>query len=231
MTERTGAGVPLLSLTGVCHDYDGQKSLDGVSFEVRRGEAVALLGPNGCGKSTALRVIAGLSRPSAGAVIFDGDVIDAGSLADRRFAKRYHQRCGLVFQDSDAQLFCPTVAEEIAFGPRQMGLSASEVDERVEDSLDLFGLRELAGRAPYRLSGGEKRKVAIACVTSMAPDLLMLDEPTASLDEDSAELVVGFLRSYVSAGHSVLATTHDQAFVEALRAREVRMEKTHRVVG
>lgn len=220
----------LLSFDRVSFDYDGHVALDDVSFGVRRGEAVALVGPNGCGKSTALRLATGLSHPSSGVVAFDGDRIDAQAMSDRRFAKRYHQRVGLVFQNPDVQLFCPTVAEEVAFGPRQMGLSPEEASRRTDETIELFGLEELADRAPFQLSGGERKRVALACVVSMAPELLLLDEPTASLDEDAESEVIEFLRAYVAAGHSVLATTHDRTLVSALSAREVRIDKHHRVM-
>ena len=201
-----------------------------VSFSVRRGEAVALVGPNGCGKSTALRVLCGLTFPDKGEVQFDGATIDATSLAQADFAKRFHQRMGFVFQDADTQLFCPSVWDEVAFGPRQMRLSEDEVTQRCEDALNLFGVRELSRRAPYHLSGGEKRRVALASVVSMAPEMLVLDEPTDGLDNASRDNVVGFLRAFVDAGGAVLVTTHHHDLVEDLHAREVHMGSNHRLL-
>lgn len=198
-------------------------ALDDVSFEIQAGEACALVGPNGCGKSTALRLLLGLDHPTGGTVCIEGKSIDAQSMADRGFAKRLRQRVGLVFQDPDVQLFCPTVYDEVAFGPRQMGLPEEDVDARVQDCLGLFGLHELAERAPWRLSGGEKRRCAVACVVSMGPDLLCLDEPTNGLDERSYDALVSFLRAFVASGKTVLVATHDMAFVQALDAREIRL--------
>ncbi len=196
-------------------------ALDGVSFEVARGETCALTGPNGCGKSTSLRLLVGLDHPDAGAVRFDGDVVDAASISDERFAKRLRQRVGLVFQDPDVQLFCPTVYDEVAFGPRQMNLADDEVARRTQDCLRIFGLEALADRATWRLSGGEKRRCALACVVSVAPDLLCLDEPTNGLDDASYARLVTFLRSFAAAGKTVLVATHDMAFVAALEARTI----------
>ena len=200
-----------------------QRALDHVSFQVRRGEACALTGPNGCGKSTSLRLLVGLDHPLAGEVRFDGRVVDAHAMRDAGFAKRLHQRIGLVFQDPDVQLFCPTVADEVAFGPRQMGLEPEEVERRLEDCLRLFGLLDLRDRAPWRLSGGERRRCAIACVASLGPDVLCLDEPTNGLDEQSRSQVLGFLRSFVAAAKTVLVATHDEALIEGLGARVVRL--------
>lgn len=198
-------------------------ALDGVSFEVHRGEACALVGPNGCGKSTALRLLVGLDHPTSGQVLVNGKSVDARSLANRTFAKKLRQQVGLVFQDPDVQLFCPTVRDEVAFGPSQMGLSPSEVERRVEDCLHMFGLDELVNRAPWRLSGGEKHRCAIACVVSLAPELLCLDEPTNGLDNKSYDQVVAFLREFVAAGKTVLVATHDPRFVADLGAREIHL--------
>lgn len=215
----------LVEFTNVRYAYpsSSEVALDGVSFAVERGETCALVGPNGCGKSTSLRLLVGLDFPVAGEVRFDGSAVTTQTMANDAFAKRLRQRVALVFQDPDVQLFCSTVADEIAFGPRQMGLTEDEVNRRVNDCLALFGLMGLAERAPWRLSGGEKRRCALASVVSLAPDLLCLDEPTNGLDEASYDQLVSFLRSFVRAGKTVLVATHDTAFVHALAAREISL--------
>ena len=215
----------LVSFRDVRFAYADAKSwaLDGVSFCVERGEACALVGPNGCGKSTSLRLLEGLDYPASGEVIFAGERIDAQAMANHTFAKRLRQRIGLVFQDPDVQLFCPTVRDEIAFGPSQMGLAPEEVQRRTDDCLDIFALRKLADRAPWRLSGGEKRRCAVACVVSLGPELLCLDEPTNGLDDESREQLVAFLKSFVAAGKTVLVATHDMAFVGDIAAHPIRI--------
>lgn len=204
---------------------NGRTVLDGFDLTVARGECVALLGPNGIGKTTVMRIINALEFPSAGEYRFGGTLVtrEAVEKRDSRFAKALHQRIGFVFQNSDTQLFCPSVGEEIAFGPTQMGLPDDEIARRVRDIVGLFDLGRFVDRAPYRLSGGEKKRVAVACVMSMNPDLMVLDEPTDGLDEENTALVVRVLRAYVAAGKTVLLSTHHHDIVEALDARIVRM--------
>ena len=204
-------------------------ALDDVSFAIDVGGTYAITGPNGSGKSTILRVLNGLSFPGEGAYRFDGSVIDARAMKDQLFAKRFHQRVGYVFQNSDTQLFCPSVTEEIAFGPRQMGLSEEDVEARTKDMMELLGIEHLATRAPYRLSGGEKRKVAIACIISMNPDVLVLDEPMNGLDEDSQDWLLDFLKKMAAAGKTIIVTTHHRDIVGELDAAEIHLDKHHHI--
>lgn len=196
------------------------------SMTIRRGECVALLGPNGAGKTTIMRIINALEFPEAGTYRLGGTPVERAMVErrDSRFAKALHQRVGFVFQNSDTQLFCPSVEEEIAFGPLQMGVPEEEVARRVRDLADLFGLERMLRRAPYRLSGGEKKRVAIACCMSLNPDLLVLDEPTDGLDERNLDAVVDVLRAFVDAGKTVLISTHHHDVVERLGVRVVHVE-------
>nr|WP_240541390.1 ABC transporter ATP-binding protein [Bifidobacterium santillanense] len=219
------AGDPVDSAGPAGPGSGGRKVLDDFNLTVERGECVALLGPNGVGKTTVMRIINALEFPTAGEYRFGGEPVTRAAVEKRnsRFAKALHQRIGFVFQNSDTQLFCPSVGEEIAFGPMQMGLPDAEIDRRVNDIVDLFDLGEYVDRAPYRLSGGEKKRVAVACVMSLNPDLMVLDEPTDGLDEANTALVVRVLKAYVEAGKTVLLSTHHHDIVEALGARIVRM--------
>ena len=214
-----GMGADAGAETG-CHAV-----LDDFNLTVDRGECVALLGPNGIGKTTVMRIINALEFPDSGEYRFGGTLVTRAEVERRnsRFAKALHQRIGFVFQNSDTQLFCPSVGEEIAFGPMQMGLPDDEVERRVADIVRLFDLERFVDRAPYRLSGGEKKRVAVACVMSMNPDLMVLDEPTDGLDTENTALVVRVLKAYVEAGKTVLISTHHHDIVEALGARIVRM--------
>ena len=205
---------PLIEFRDVVFSYAGHTVVDGVSLQVDRGELVALLGPNGCGKTTIMRLINGLELADAGAFLFDGHVVDAAYLKD----------------SAAAQKFCATVGEEVAFGPAQMGLPADELERRVRDAMGLFQVADLADASPYQLSGGQKKRVALAAVVSMNPDILVLDEPTNGLDEDSCDIVVNFLLAYVAAGKTVLMSTHHQDLVRRLGARAIYIDRYHHVV-
>ncbi|KAB7789939.1 energy-coupling factor ABC transporter ATP-binding protein [Bifidobacterium leontopitheci] len=225
-------GDPLIELHDIDFSYRGvgggsvRQVLRGFSLTIARGECVALLGPNGSGKTTVMRIVNALEFPDAGTYRLGGVPVERAAVERRNsaFAKSLHQHVGFVFQNSDTQLFCPSVEEEIAFGPMQMGLPEDEVSRRVDDVVSLFGLEGLRGRASYRLSGGEKKRVAIACCLSLNPDLLVLDEPTDGLDERNTDIVVDVLRAFVAAGKTVLISTHHQDIVERLGARIVRIE-------
>ena len=212
LTEAENAA-PLIEFSHVSFAYGDATVVDDVSFAVNRGEIVALLGPNGCGKTTLMRIMNGLEFADSGTVMFEGE------------------RVGYVFQNADDQLFCPSVEEEAAFGPAQMGLPEEEVDRRVADALALFNISDLAPLAPYRLSGGQKKRVTLAAIVSMNPDVLVLDEPTNGLDEDSADALTAFLVSYAKAGKTVVVSTHHRDFVEQLGARPIRIGKDHRLVS
>ena len=218
---------PLIEFRDVVFSYAGHTVVDGVSLRVNRGELVALLGPNGCGKTTIMRLINGLELADAGAYLFDGRVVDAAYLKNSAAAQKFHQRVGFVFQNADAQLFCATVGEEVAFGPAQMGLPADELERRVCDAMELFQVADLVDASPCQLSGGQKKRVA---VVSMNPDILVLDEPTNGLDEDSCDIVVNFLLAYVAAGKTVLMSTHHQDLVRRLGARAIYIDRYHHVV-
>ncbi|MBQ8925251.1 MAG: ABC transporter ATP-binding protein [Clostridia bacterium] len=220
---------PLFSLDKVCFAYEGHIALRYITLDVARGETVVLQGPNGCGKSTLLKLLNGLVYAEEGTYKFDGDVIDAKSMKNNVFSKQFHQRVGFIFQNSDVQLFCSNVEEEISFGPRQMGLSEEEVKQRTDDVIALLDIEHLRERAPYHLSGGEKRKVAIACILSMNPEALVLDEPLAGLDRKTQEWLVGFLLELKKAGKTLIISTHNDELAHTLADRLVVIGEDHSV--
>ncbi|MBQ1370501.1 MAG: ABC transporter ATP-binding protein [Clostridia bacterium] len=219
----------MFSLDNVCFAYEGHIALRYITLDVARGETVVLQGSNGCGKSTLLKLLNGLVYAEEGTYRFDGDVIDEKSLKDNVFSKRFHQRVGFIFQNSDVQLFCGNVEEEISFGPRQMGLSEEEVKRRTDDVIGLLGIEDLRERAPYHLSGGEKRKVAIACILSMNPEALVLDEPRAGLDRKTQEWLVGFLLDLKKAGKTLIVSTHNDELAHTLADRLVVIGDDHNI--
>lgn len=222
---------PLFSLENVCFAYEGHIALRYITLDVARGETIALRGPNGCGKSTLLKLLNGLVFAEEGTYRFDGEIISEKTLKDAKFSKRFHQRVGFIFQNSDVQLFCSSVEEEIAFGPRQMGLSEEEARQRTDDVIRLLDIEHLRERAPYHLSGGEKRKVAIACILSMNPEALVLDEPLAGLDRKAQEWLVEFLLQLKQAGKTLIISTHNDELAHTLADRLVTMDEEHQIVS
>lgn len=219
----------VIKLNDACFSYDGQIALRYINLEVKRGETIVLQGTNGCGKSTLLKLLNGLIFCEEGSYEFEGSSITEKSMKDKTFAKSFHQKMGFVFQNPDVQLFCGSVREEIEFGPLQMGLSAEEVAKRTYEVMEMLDIQHLSERAPYTLSGGEKRKVALACVLSMNPEILVLDEPLAGLDKDAQDWLTDFLQQLQDAGKTLIISTHDDELAHLLGDRIVYMNKDHRI--
>ncbi len=190
--------------------YEGkQTALANVSFEVRKGESLAILGANGCGKSTLLKLLDGLYFPSNGSIQVFGSPLTEAALREDEFNFTFRRQVGLVFQDTDVQLFSASVLEEVAFAPLQLGISREEVNERVEHALEDLRILGLRNRPPHRLSGGEKRRVALASVLSLNPEVWLLDEPTSGLDPRSQSWLVEFILKLHAEGKTVITATHD----------------------
>ncbi|NTW29316.1 MAG: ABC transporter ATP-binding protein [Coriobacteriia bacterium] len=179
---------------------DGTIALDGVSFEITHGESVAIVGANGAGKSTLLMHLIGILSPTRGRVRIGDTPVTKNTLKDIR------KSVGMVFQDPDDQLFMPTVYEDVAFGPMNLGLPPEEIDARVVSALERVNALHLRNRPPYRLSGGEKRAVSIATVLAMSPNALVLDEPSSNLDPQARRRLIGLLASF---DHTKILATHD----------------------
>ncbi|MFQ6076615.1 MAG: energy-coupling factor ABC transporter ATP-binding protein [Candidatus Bathyarchaeia archaeon] len=198
---------------------DGTVGLDGVSMEVTEGERVAILGPNGAGKSTLLMVIDGVLQPESGYVRILGQVLNKKTL------RKMRGRVGLVFQDADDELFCPTIEEDIAFGPLQLDLPQKEVEERVARVSRLLGLEGLLKKSPFRLSEGEKKRVALASVLSMDPDILLVDEPTTNLDYRSRRILIDLLNKLNrERGVTLVSATQEVDIVPEIADRVLLIE-------
>lgn len=221
----------MIELRNVSYAYEGATALKEISFKIENGESVCLLGPNGSGKSTLLKLINGLIFPSSGSYWFDGEEITQKKLKDPKFSKRFHQRLGFVFQDSEAQLFCSSVFDEVAFGPRQMGLDEEAVEKRVDDCLALLHLEEFKRRQPYHLSGGEKKKVAIAATLALNPEVLVLDEPMNGLDPRTERWLAAFIVSLNKAGKTIVTSTHNLELVQEISRRAILFDETHAVAA
>jgi cobalt/nickel transport system ATP-binding protein len=191
---------------------DGAVALREVSFRISHGESVALIGANGAGKSTLLLHLNGVLAATGGEVRIGDSLLTKATLPDIR------RTVGMVFQDPDDQLFMPTVYDDVAFGPLNLGLSGEDLEQRVRDALDRVGIGQLRDKAPYHLSGGEKKRVAIATVLAMAPDILVMDEPTSGLDPCARRQLMGLLREF---SHTRIFTSHDLDMVLDLCERTI----------
>ncbi len=204
---------PVLELHGLAHAYpDGHQALFGVDLHVHRGERVALLGPNGAGKTTLVLHLNGILTPGAGCVAVSGLPVEKENLAEIR------RRVGVVFQDPDDQLFMGTVRQDVAFGPANLGVRGAELEDRVRGALEQVGMAEHADRPPHHLSFGQRRRVAVATVLAMEPEILVLDEPSSNLDPSSRRELADILRSL---DVTVLMVTHDLPYALELCERSV----------
>ena len=216
----------MIELKNICFAYNSIPVLRNISLSINKGEVIALCGANGSGKSTLLKLINGIIFPETGEYTFENRKITSDLMHDHKYAKYFHQRLGFVWQNPDVQLFCSSVEEELAFAPEQMGLSEIEVKQRVEDAIKLFDIEKLRYRAPYYLSGGEKRKVAIASILTMNPSIWTFDEPLSALDEKTRIWLVDFLLELKKAGKTIIFSSHDRNLIERLADRYFHMTST-----
>jgi len=214
----------LFQARNLTYAYRNIPALNDFSMEIRAGERVALLGANGSGKSTLLRILAGLAFPTAGEICFENAPLRESAFADVNFSNGFRRRVQLVFQDSDVQLFNASVEEEVAFGPLQLGLSAHETRNRIESALAMLSITHLRARTPHRLSGGEKKRVAMASVVALDPAVYLLDEPTAALDPRTQSQIIDFL-SDLPPEKTVILATHDLNLVPAVATRCLVLEE------
>ena len=212
--------------------YDGTLvAVDKVNMLIQMGERVAILGANGCGKSTLLKLLDALYFPTHGMIMAFGEPVTEQAFQDETTQHAFRRRVGFLFQDSDVQLFSPSVWDEVAFAPLQMGLSRLDVVERVEVALRTLHIEKLRERAPHRLSGGEKKRVALASILSLDPQVWLLDEPTGDLDPRSAAWLDDFIYEQGEKGHTIIIATHDLELVESIADRVYLFNEQHQIVA
>ena len=223
---------PIFEIKQASFAYDGnQLALDNINLTIHAGESLVILGANGCGKSTLLKLLDGLYFPTSGTISAFGKPLSEDALRDDETNFAFRRRVGLVFQDTDVQLFSPSVLDEVAFAPLQLGLTREEVTRRVEFALETLRIEKLRDRAPHRLSGGEKRRVALASVLSLNPDVWLLDEPTTGLDPRSQSWLVEFILEQRTAGKTVITATHDLSIVEQIATTIYVFDEDHHVAA
>jgi cobalt/nickel transport system ATP-binding protein len=199
--------------------YQGLEALRGLTLDIAAGERLVLLGANGSGKSTLLRLLDALCFPSAGTLRFDGQALTEEALSEDAANFAFRRRVALLFQNPEAQLFNPTVFDEVAFAPLQLGWPAEKIIAAVDETLAMLDISHLKERPPYRLSGGEKKRVALASVLVFDPEVLLLDEPTAALDPRTQSHFVDLIQSWRGSGRTVITATHQLEIVAELADR------------
>ena len=214
----------LIELKNIFFEYEaGEPVLTDLDLDIDEGSCLVVVGDNGSGKTTLFRILNGLSFPGKGSYVFDGQEISAAYLRDNAAAKRFHKRIGYLFQNTDTMLFNSRVYDEIAFGPRQMGLSDEETDARVMDCLRTFGIEDLREKVPYHLSGGQKKWVALAAVMALNPDVLVLDEPFAGLDRKKEEWLLDFLKELKASGKTLIIATHKEDLLAGIADKKIEL--------
>jgi cobalt/nickel transport system ATP-binding protein len=222
--------VNIFELADVSYSYHKRfPALIDISLSVQPGERFAVIGSNGSGKSTLLQLFAGLMHPQNGRIMFDGRELSEQSLNDNSFRQGFRSRVGFIFQDADVQLFCPTVMDELVFGPLQIGLGERTSVERAEEIMEMLQISPLRHRPTHMLSGGEKKRVALGCVLTMNPDILLFDEPTNGLDPRTQVFLLELMLALNEAGKTIIIATHDLGLVGEIQARVAVLSEEHRI--
>lgn len=222
---------PIINLSHISYNYEETSALNDISLEIYAGELIFFTGPNGCGKSTLFKLLNGLIFPTKGEYYFDNKKIDKNTLQDNIFTKNFHKRIGYIFQNPDVQLFNATVYDEIAFGPRQMNLDEEIIHQRVNELLIYLNIQHLKDRPPYHLSGGEQKKVALAAILALNPDVLMIDEPLNGLDNKTRQWFKDFLLNFIKANKTILISTHEQELLSLPHSRIIKFNDKHTILN
>ena len=222
---------PIINLSHINYNYEEVSALNDISLEIYAGELIFFTGPNGCGKSTLFKLLNGLIFPTKGEYYFDNKKIDKNTLQDNMFAKNFHKRIGYIFQNPDVQLFNATVYYEIAFGPRQMNLNEEIIHQRINELLIYLNIQHLQDRPPYHLSGGEQKKVALAAILALNPDVLMIDEPLNGLDNKTRQWFKDFLIDFIKANKTILISTHEQELLSLPHSRIIKFNDKHTILN
>jgi cobalt/nickel transport system ATP-binding protein len=220
----------IFELNNVYFSYLGRyPALRGVNMNINRGEKITVIGANGSGKSTLLHMLDGLIFPDRGAVKAFGRELNEKNLSDQTFSRNFRKMVGMVFQNPDVQLFCPTVKDDIVFGPLQLGVKKEEVEKRFEELAAMLDIRDLSDRSPHQLSVGEKRRVCLAAILAIEPEVLLLDEPTAGLDPKTTRHLIDALTEGGQSWHTIITATQDLHIVPEIADRVIVLGGDKRV--
>ena len=221
----------IISLTNISYAYFGKiPALKNISLQIEKGEMFAIIGQNGSGKTSLLNIINALIFPDSGDYCYKGARIDEESLRNRKTNSNLRSSMGYIFQNPDIQLFCPTVLDELLFAPLQLGYSNEEAIERADQTLEALGINSLRDRSVAMLSGGEKKKVAIASVLTMNPEVLLVDEPLAGIDPKTQTFFAELLLELNHAGKTIIFTTHHLDLIDHLQPRVAVLSEDHTIL-
>jgi cobalt/nickel transport system ATP-binding protein len=220
----------IITLKNIDYSYFGKiAALKNINLSVKKGEMVAVIGLNGSGKSTLLNIINALIFPDSGEFLLKGNPVTEKTLSDKSFGIMLRQSMGYIFQNPEIQLFCPTVFDELLFAPLQLNMPVEDAEERVEKTLSYLGIEYLKDRSVLMLSGGEKKKVAIASVLTMNPEILLIDEPLASLDPKTQTFFIDLLLELNRSGKTIIFTTHHLDLIDHLQPKVVVLSEDHTI--
>jgi len=220
----------IISLKNIHYSYHEKvPALKDINLTINKGEMFAIIGQNGSGKSTILNIMNALIFPTSGELCFNGNVVTEKSLQEKNASMKFRQSMGYIFQNPDIQLFCPTVFDELLFGPLQMNISMDNAVERAEQTMKYIGISHLKERPVYMLSGGEKKKVAIASVLTINPDVLLIDEPLSGLDPKTQTFVIELLLELNRTGKTIVFTTHHLDLIDHLQPRVAVLSENHSI--
>jgi cobalt/nickel transport system ATP-binding protein len=221
----------IIGLEGITYSYyDRIPAVCDISLSIREGERFAIIGANGSGKSTLLQIMNGLVSQSSGKYFFRGNEVSERTLKDKGFLRFFRERVGYVFQDSDVQLFCPTVLDELLYGPLQLGIEEKEALDRAFEVMQILEIENLKDRPSTMLSGGEKKRVTIGSVLTMNPEILLFDEPTNGLDTRTQVFLIELMLALNEAGKTLVMATHDLSLVDELHMQVALLSEEHRMV-
>jgi len=220
----------LFELINIGYQYlKGQQALSGINLVVNEGEIVSIIGSNGSGKSTLLNILCGLIFPNEGTISFKGEEFTEKSFKDDRFNRKFRSSVAYIFQNSDAQLFCPTVFDELIFGPLQSGIPKEKACQRAKEIMQMLTISELKDRPVYMLSSGEKKRVAIGAVLTSNPEVLIIDEPMSGLDPKTRSFLIELIFTLNQVGKTIIIATHHLELVDHFQSRVVVLSEKHTV--
>lgn len=226
------SGNNIFTLKEISYRYpSSEEALSKINLEIKKGELSIFLGANGCGKSTLLKILDALIFPQEGEFYAFGNLITEEALSNEEFFYSFRKKIGFLFQESDVQLFNPTVWDEVAYGPLQLGLDKTSVKDRVEKTLDLLSLKRLKDRPPFKLSGGEKKKEAIASILSIEPEVLLLDEPTNGLDPRTQRHLINLIKDFHKQNKTVVISTHNLDLIYELADKVYVFSEDHKIIA